>query len=113
LEEAQRSEVSFPEEDNNTIKQYAEDELLALYLQREERSKVRRVQANGLKVLPPLEYKILNEQWGVDPEPPEEPEETEYNYTEPFQLENPTAEGTDKEEYPLLYDDAQKKKIRK
>jgi len=109
LEESQRSGFSVPQEDNNTIKQYAEDELLALYLQREERSKVRRVQANGLKVLPPLEYKILNEQWGVEPESLEEPEETEYNYTEPFQLENPTAETQDKEEYPLLYDDAQKK----
>jgi len=97
----QKDEVSLQEE----IKQYEEDELLALFLQREERSRVKRVQPNALKVLTPLECKILHEPFGVLEKEEDEEEETEYNYTEPYQL----VQSTQMKEYPILYDDAQKK----
>jgi initiation factor 1A len=97
----QKDEISLQEE----IKQYEEDELLALFLQREERSRIKRVQPNALKVLTPLECKILHEPFRVQDQENDEEEETEYNYTEPYQLEP----STEKKEYPILYDDAQKK----
>jgi len=87
--------------------QYQQDELLALWLQKEERSKVRNTQqTKDLKALAPLEYKLLNEQFGVEPEDENEEEETEYNYIEPFQLQ-PNPEQNP--EPPILYDPAQKK----
>jgi len=105
--ENQRDEFSLKEQ----IKQYEEDELLALYLQKEERSRVKGgVQANALKVLSPLEYKILNKQFGVDPEDEDNISlpGSEYNYIEPFELE-PSTTTNSKEEHPILYDSAQKK----
>jgi initiation factor 1A len=109
LEEAKKTGVSIQDEERfvDEARQYEEDELLALYLQREERSKVKRVQQpSALKRLTPLEYKLINEQIGVEEDEEEEPEETEYNYVEPFEID---PDQNPKQEYPLLYDDAQKK----
>jgi len=111
LEEANKAGIRLQEEtptDSDSVKQYEEDELLALFLQREERNRVRRVHPNSIKVLPLLEYKLLTEQFGVEQEPIEDLiEDTEYNYVEPFELE---PSENQKEEHPILYDDAQKKK---
>jgi len=110
LEEANKAGIRLQEEtptDSDSVKQYEEDELLALFLQREERNRVRRVHPNSIKVLPLLEYKLLTEQFGVEQEPIEDLiEDTEYNYVEPFELE---PSENQKEEHPILYDDAQKK----
>jgi len=104
-----KNDVSYQTHDDDDVKQYEEDELLALYLQREERSRVRRDgQIKDLKVLTPLEYKILYDQFGTQPEDvdiPVKEEESEYNYVEPFQLE----QNQSTQEYPILYDNAQKK----
>jgi translation initiation factor 1A len=110
LQEQNRNKNEELFQDHDEVKQYEEDELLALYLQREERSRVKRDgQIKDLKVLTPLEYKILYDQFGTQPEElenlPVKEEESEYNYVEPFQLEPDQS----KREYPILYDPAQKK----
>jgi len=102
----EKDEILIQEE----IKQFEEDELLALFLQREERSRIKSdPQANALKALTPLEVKILNKQFGIDPSEEDNLDEnSEYNYTEPFELD-PDQENEEKPEHPILYDNAQKK----
>jgi translation initiation factor 1A len=88
-------------------KRLEEDELLAFYLQKEERGRVRSdIQTKDLKTLAPLEYKILTAQFGLQPESDSVNEDAEYNYIEPYQL---GPQNITKIEYPLLYDNAQKK----
>jgi len=95
------------------VQQLQDDELLAYYLQKQEL--VDRDsgidEQSTLKTLTPLEYKLYNFQFGIDDpkmvtsNPIEE--ETEYNYTEPFELEQ--NKNANQIEPQVLYDPAQRK----
>jgi len=98
------------DEDLAFEQQLKEDENLAYYLQKQERRYVSSSYDTSIlkKTMTPLEYKLYNLQFGIDdPNRSEqlEEEETEYNYTEPFQV-NPNLKQI---EPLILYDPAQRK----
>jgi len=116
LEEAQPSSPSQPslplfkeqctDEDMAYAQQLQDDELLANHLQIEERRMLPHDEAHP-KYLTSLEYKLYNLQFGVDdPNRPQDPgDEEEYNYIEPYKLEN----NPNQIDPPILYDHAQRK----
>jgi len=95
------------DEDLAYAQQFRDDESLAYYLQKQERCNVSYDQSILKKALTPLEEKLYNLQFGIDESKQSEPdeEETEYNYTEPFQVQ-PNLKQI---EPPILYDPAQRK----